>query len=165
MYNVDEWSNILYKFCGNLLIIRRNAFIFPFSNILSWKIWNNMNMKVYYQVSICFFKLSNNNNRKKSSLIYNMSARHERHECDTSATQTTRVLHEWKVLILITTRVKTYFHTLKFTIWQVKDYKESNNFIPFGNVSFPCQNASKKCTTETKLFNGKSYIKKLYTRL
>ena len=48
-------------------------------------------MKVYYQVSICFFKLSNNNNRKKSSLIYNMSARHERHECDTRAT---RVLHE-----------------------------------------------------------------------
>ena len=29
-----------------------------------------------------------------SSLIYNMSARQERHECDTSATQATRVWHE-----------------------------------------------------------------------
>ena len=30
----------------------------------------------------------------RSSLIYNTSARHERCECNTSATQTTRVLHE-----------------------------------------------------------------------
>ena len=35
----------------------------------------------------------------------------------------------------------------------------------FRNVSFPCQNAFKKCTTKTGLCNGKSYIKKLYTRL
>ena len=105
MYNVDEWSNMLYKFCGNFLIIRRNVFIFPFSNILSWKIWNNMNMKVYYQVSICFFKLSNNNNRKKSSLIYNMSARHERHECDTSAT---RGRHECYTNDTSATRMKSF---------------------------------------------------------
>ena len=90
----------------------------------------------------------------RSSLIYNTSARHEwhecdtsatparhewntsytsatqvRHECETSATRTARVRHEWKNLILITTLVKTYFHTLIFTIWQVKDYKERNNFI------------------------------------
>ena len=81
----------------------------------------------------------------QSSLIYNMSARHERHECntsetratqvrhdcytnDTSATRTTRVRHEWKILILIKTRVKIYFHTLIFTIWQVKDYKEKEQF-------------------------------------
>ena len=83
---------------------------------------------------------------KISSLVYNTSARHERHECDTwntsaiqvrrecnandtSATRMTRVPHEWKILILLTTRVKTYFHTPVFTIWQVKDYKERNNFI------------------------------------
>ena len=48
---------------------------------------------------------------------------------DTSATRTTRVRHEWKILTLITTRVKTYFHALIVTIWQVKDYKERNNFI------------------------------------
>ena len=36
---------------------------------------------------------------------------------------------------------------------------------PFGNALFPCQNAFKKCTTKTRLFNDKSYIEKLYTRL
>ena len=79
-----------------------------------------------------------------SSLIYNKSARHKRHECDTSATlatqvqhecytnetRATRVLHERhecdtseKFLTLITTRLKTYFHTAIFSIWQVKNYK------------------------------------------
>ena len=76
------------------------------------------------------------------SVIYNTSARHEQHECDTSetdvtqvryksdtsATRTARVQNEWKILILITTRVKTYFHTSMFTIWHVKDYKERKNF-------------------------------------
>ena len=76
----------------------------------------------------------------RSSLIYNTSVRHECntnatrelhewHECDTSATRTTQVRHEWKILILIMTRVKTYFHTPTFTIWQVKDYKERNSLI------------------------------------
>ena len=83
---------------------------------------------------------------------------HERHECGTSE----------KTLILITTRVKTYFHIPIFTIWQVKDYKERNNFIlstTFGNASFPCQNAFEKCTTKTELFNSKRYIKNFYTCL
>ena len=48
------------------------------------------------------------------------------HECQTQAT---RVRHEWKILILITTSLKTYFHTLIFIIWQVKDYNERNNLI------------------------------------
>ena len=58
---------------------------------------------------------------------------HKRHECDTSE----------KLLILITARIKTYFHIHIFTIWQEKDYKERNNFIlstTFRNASFPCQN-------------------------
>ena len=80
--------------------------------------------------------------------------RHERYKCNTSetrATRATRVLYEQykcdtseKFLILITARVKIYFHIPLFTIWQVKDYKERNNFIlstTFGNASFPCQNA------------------------
>ena len=82
----------------------------------------------------------------------------EQHECDTSE----------KILILITTRVKIYFHTPIFTTWQVKDYKEGNNFIPsttFGNASFPCRNAFEKGTTKTEICNGKSYIKKLHTKL
>ena len=37
--------------------------------------------------------------------------------------------------------------------------------LPFGNASLPCQNPFKKCATKTNLFNDKSFIKKLYTRL
>ena len=60
----------------------------------------------------------------RSSLIYSTSARHQQHECNASvtnatrvqykqheynrsATRATRVRYEWKILILITTRVKT----------------------------------------------------------
>ena len=78
-----------------------------------------------------------------SSLICNTSDRHERHECDTNATRvlherlecdmsaakTTRVRHERKILVLIVTRVKTYFYTPIFTIWLMKDYKKRNSFI------------------------------------
>ena len=101
---------------------------------------------------------------KQSSLIYKMSARHERRECDSSDTNAIWVRHEWdksntcaiqvphecytndtsdtrvlherhecdtseKFWFWLTTRVKTCFHILIFTIWQVKDYKERNKFI------------------------------------
>ena len=57
------------------------------------------------------------------------------------------------ILILITTRVKTYFHLPIFTMWQVKDCKEGNNFIlstTFENASFPWQNAIENCNTKTE---------------
>ena len=72
------------------------------------------------------------------------------------------------ILILITTRVKTYFHIHIFTMWQLKDYKEGNNFIlstAFKNASLPCQNAIENCTTKTEFCKGKSYIKKVINRL
>ena len=72
-----------------------------------------------------------------SSLIYNTSGRHERHEYDTSATRATRVRHEWdtsptrvrhewdtsatrtswvrqewKILLLLMTRVKICFQNI-----------------------------------------------------
>ena len=50
----------------------------------------------------------------------------------------------------------------------MNDYKEWTNFVlgnTFGNASFSSQNAFEKCTIKTRLCNGKSYIKKLYTRL
>ena len=49
----------------------------------------------------------------------------------------------------------------------MKDYREiqGEEELPFGNASFPCKNAFEICTTKTELCNGKSYIKKLYTRL
>ena len=90
------------------------------------------------------------------------------HKCDTSATRTTRVWHEWKTLILITTQVKTFFHTSTFTTWQVKDYKERSNFIlrtTFWKRLDSIPNAFENCATKTELFNGKRYIKKLYIRL
>ena len=121
-------------------------------------------------------------NKVRSSLIYNTSARHERHEFNTSAKlatlvrnewdtsntsatrvrqKCTRVLHErhkyntsatrtawvrpeWKTLILIRKRVKTYFHTLIFTIWQVKDYKERNNFM-LRTTFWKCPVSMPKC--------------------
>ena len=93
----------------------------------------------------------------------NTSATRLRHECNTNGTIATRV----KVLILITRRVKTYFHASILTIQLMNNYKEKNNFIlkTTGNASFPCQNAFKKCTTKTELCNSESYIKKLYSRL
>ena len=91
-----------------------------------------------------------------------------RHKCDRSATETTRVRHEWKILILTTARVKTYFHASKLAIWQMKGYKEWNNFIqeaPSRNVSFPYQNTFEKCATKLNFVKDKIFVKKLYTRL
>ena len=81
-----------------------------------------------------------------------------------SATRTTGVWHEWKILIFITTRVKTYFHTPILAIWQMKDYKERNNFILRTTCwtclfPIPISNAFEKCTTKTELCNGKGSIK------
>ena len=115
-------------------------------------------------------------------------ARHEQHKCkmsavwvDTCGTRTIQVRNECytndtsatrlKILILVTTRVKSYLHNPTFTICQGKDYKERNDLIlrrtilSFGNALLPCQSASEKCSTKTDICNGKSYIKNLYTRL
>ena len=61
------------------------------------------------------------------------------HKCNASATLMTRVRHgcytnntsatRMKNFDFVTIRVKTYFHTVIFTIWQVKDYKERNTLI------------------------------------
>ena len=93
---------------------------------------------------------------KRSSLIYNTRARYERHECNKSATlatqvrrecytndiSATRTLHERYTNDTSATRVQTYFHTIIFIIWQMKDYKERNNFIlttTFRKYLFPMQ--------------------------
>ena len=87
-----------------------------------------------------------------TSLIYNTSARHERHECDTnatwvghkcdmnatwtrrvrhecntSATPRTRVWHKWKNFDF-DSDTKTYFYTLIFTIWQSKRLQGEKQF-------------------------------------
>ena len=98
---------------------------------------------------------------ERSSLFCNTSARHERHECSTSTTR-------GKILILITARVKTYFRTPILAIRQMKNCRESRNFILRTTIYkclVPTPKSFEKCTTKTELYNGESYIKKLYTRL
>ena len=54
---------------------------------------------------------------------------------------------------------KNIFHTLTFTIWQVKDYKGKDNFIlrtTFENALFPYQNVFKKCIAKTRLLMTKA---------
>ena len=90
-----------------------------------------------------------------SSLIYNTSTRHGRHECDTSDTNATRERHERHECCTSATRtiwVKNFYfgnYTSKnifshpyiyYSVWHVKDCKERNNFVqelPFVNASFP----------------------------
>ena len=115
---------------------------------------------------------------QRSSLIYNTSGRHAQPECRTSdksayermtATQVRHELYERhecdrseKVLILITTRVKTYFHTPIFTIWQMKDHKKRNNFIlspTFGNGPFPCQNVFESAPQKLNFVMTKAILK------
>ena len=57
-------------------------------------------------------------------------------ECNASETQAIQVRHEYytneksaNLLILIMTRVETYYHTHILAIWQMKDYKERSSFI------------------------------------
>ena len=78
------------------------------------------------------------------------SATRVRHKYDTSAKRTTRVWHEWKIFILITALVKTYFHTPIFTIWQVKVYKDRNNFI-IGTTFWKCLNSMRLKSAPQKL--------------
>ena len=95
------------------------------------------------------------------------------HKCDKNATRMARVRHECytnetgairakKVDFDNDTSKNIFLHPY-LTIWQMKDYKERNNFILKANIwkCLVCQNTFEKCTTKTELFNGTSYIKKL----
>ena len=85
----------------------------------------------------------------------------QRHECNRSATPTTRGDTSY-------TSENTFSHscTSYMANGRLQGEKKFNskNYI-FENASFPCQNALEKCTTKTELSNDKNYIKKLYTRL
>ena len=115
-----------------------------------------------------------------SSIPYNTSARHKQHERNTRDTSVTRLWHKWdsynrnatwvlherrecdtsqKSLILITTWVKTYFHTPILAIWQMKYCKKSNNFLLrtiLWNASFS------KCVWKLHLKNWTLSWEKLY---
>ena len=107
---------------------------------------------------------------------------------DTSVTRTTRVQHEWDTSNTSATPVQHECYTNDTNAPQVRnfdfDHDTSENVFShphisymanerlqgkeqfiLRNASFPCQNAFEKYTTKTELCNGKSYIKKLHTRL
>ena len=90
-----------------------------------------------------------------SNLIYNTSARHEGHECDTSATRTTRVRHEWK--ILITTRVKTFSHPYIYYMTTERLQGEKQLHSKNDLLETPRSHAKmrlKSAPPNTELFNG-----------
>ena len=96
-----------------------------------------------------------------------------RHECDTSVTQVLHERHECDTSENVdfdNGTSKNIFSNpyIYFTIWKNKDCKERNNFIlrtTFWKSLVSMPKSFKKCTTKTKLFNGKSCIKTLYIRL
>ena len=82
--------------------------------------------------------------------------RKEQHGCDTSATRVLHQRHECdtnEILILITTRVKTYFHIPIFSMWQVKDYKERNNFILSTTFGTALSNATMRLKSAPQKLN------------
>ena len=84
------------------------------------------------------------------------------HKCDTSDTNATRLQHECCTNDTHVTRVKIYFHAQIFTIMQVKDYKERNNFILRTTLScsyakMRLKNASQKLNFAMAKAISKSY--------
>ena len=128
----------------------------------------------FMEISAYFFLLIVYNKKSRIAMIYilfyNASARHVRHQCDTSETRAKRVRHESYTSDTNATRTKNFDfdnETNELAIWQMEDYKERNNFI-LRTTPWKCNVPIPKCvtcSTETELCNGKSYIKKLYTRL
>ena len=115
----------------------------------------------------------------RSSLFHKTSAKHERHECDTnnmsatrmlqerhecnkSAKRTTRVRNEWKILILITTRIKTYFHNPILYIanerFQAEGHFNFKNYL----LTMPCSHAKMSAPQQLNFVMRKT-ISKSYT--
>ena len=83
--------------------------------------------------------------------------RFNQYECNTSATWTLRV-------ILITTRVKKYFRAPIYTIWQVKEYKESNSFI-LRTSFWECLVPMSKCVCKVHHKNSTLQLQTLYQKV
>ena len=96
-----------------------------------------------------------------------------------SATRTTRVQHECHTNDTSVTRVgnfdfdkdtsenmfsHAYISYMANERLQGEEQFHSKYYL-LELTSFPCQNTFEKCTAKIELCNGKSYIKKLHTRL
>ena len=77
-----------------------------------------------------------------SSLIYNMSARQERHECDTSATQATRVWHEQRDSDTSETIARHYWDTSDTSAARVQEC-DTNDTSVTGVKNFDFENGTK----------------------
>ena len=77
-----------------------------------------------------------------SSLIYNMSARQERHECDTSATQATRVWHERRDSDTSETIARHYWDTSDTSAARVQEC-DTNDTSVIGVKNFDFENGTK----------------------
>ena len=77
-----------------------------------------------------------------SSLIYNMSARQERHECDTSATQATRVWHERRDSDTSETIARHYWDTSDTSAARVQEC-DTNDTSVTGVKNFDFENGTK----------------------
>ena len=164
------WSNLTPNSLSLLLLVT--------SKFLFWQYYALSSVKIRQACSKVLLSINYFNRRLWntfkntfwwSSLLSNTSARRE---CDTSAT---RVWHEWDTSDTIAAQVLQKRHEcdtgekplLKVTIWQVTDYKEKNNFI-LKTTFWKCLVPTPKCVWKVhhkiELFNGKTYIKELYTR-
>ena len=77
-----------------------------------------------------------------SSLIYNMSARMERHECDTSVTQATRVWHERRDSDTSETIARHYWDTSDTSAARVQEC-DTNDTSVTGVKNFDFENGTK----------------------
>ena len=101
-------------------------FIAFWKYLFTWHTQNIIWEIVKYLEYVSFLSCAN----IRFSLIYNTSATqvpHEWHKCNTSATRTTRVRHKRKNNYA-SNNIFPHLY-IYYSIWQVKDYKERNNFI------------------------------------
>ena len=92
---------------------------------------------------------------------YNTSAKRVRHECDTSQTRATQLRLECYTNNASATRVKNFdfhnitndFQTPILAIWQMKDYNERNNFI-LRTIFWKCIVPMPKCVWKVHHRNG-----------
>ena len=101
--------------------------------------------------------------------------RYEWHKSDTSATRTTRVLHEQheygtseKINFDNETSKNLFSHPYIYymaskRLQEEEQFRFKNYLLEMSR--FLSKNTFKKWTTKLNFFNGKSYIKKLYTRV
>ena len=74
---------------------------------------------VYFTTRVPDTSITNETRATEMQQQCSMRATRARHECDTSKI----------ILILITARVKTYFHIPTLALSQIKDYKDRKNLI------------------------------------